>query len=208
MLQSIKMADRRNFRNVVGSTKYYLTFVAALLALFGVWYFVAHAVNKPFTFPFVENVLKELAYALVDTYVWRNIAITFSRVYNGILYAILIGFPLGILMGYSGFAKRLLAPFINAVRQIPITSWIPLAIIWFGLGSGPSIFVITLTAIFTVVLNTIAGVSDIEPEFYHAVRSMGAGTLGVVKDVVLPGCVSGLITGTRIALGSAWMTVV
>jgi len=219
MMQGVKMADRRNFRNMVGSTKYYLTFAAALVVLLGIWYIAAHAYAASaetakqeaahrFVFPFVEDVLKELGYAMLDLHVWRSVGITMGRVYYGVFIAILIGFPLGILMGYSSLAKRLLAPFINAVRQIPITSWIPLAIIWFGLGSGPSIFVIALTAIFTIVLNTVAGVTEIEPEYYHAVRSMGAGIGGVIKDVVVPGCFSGLITGTRIALGTAWMTVV
>lgn len=208
MAQSVKMADRRNMRNMVGGSSYYLTFLAALAVLLAVWYFAAHAVNRPFQFPYLENVFKELAYAMTDLHVWKNIAITFRRVFIGVFYAILIGYPLGVLMGYSRFAMRVTAPFINALRQIPITSWIPLAIIWFGLGDGPSIFVIAFTAVFTIVLNTVAGVNEIAPEYYHAVRSMGAGTLGVIRDVVFPGSMSGLITGVRIALGTAWMTVV
>ena len=208
MVQSVGMSDRRNFRNMVGNSGYYLTFAGAIALLLTIWYFAAHAVESPFVFPYVESVLRELAYAFLDRYVWSNIAITLSRVYNGIFNAILIGFPLGILMGYSKFAMKVMAPLINAVRQVPITSWVPLAIIWFGLGNGPTIFVITLTAVFTIVLNTVAGVRDISPEYYHAVRSMGASTLGVIKDVVFPGCVSGLIAGVRIAIGVAWMTVV
>ena len=208
MAQSVKMVDRRNFRNLVNSSRYYLTFAAALAVLMVIWFFAARMVNRPFQFPYLESVLKELGYAMSDLYVWRNVLITFRRVFTGVFYAILIGFPLGICMGYSKFIMRLLAPFINALRQIPITSWIPLAIIWFGLGDGPSIFVITFTAVFTIVLNTVAGVNEIAPEYYHAVRTMGASTLGVIKDVVLPGCTSGLITGIRVALGMAWMTVV
>jgi NitT/TauT family transport system permease protein len=208
MAESVKMADRRNFRNMVGNSRYYLTFAVAMAILLTIWYFAARAVNHPFQFPYLENVMRELVRAMSDLYVWRNVLITFRRVFTGVFYAILIGFPLGVLMGYSKFMMRLLAPFINAVRQIPITSWIPLAIIWFGLRDGPSIFVITLTAVFTIVLNTVAGVNEIAPEYYHAVRTMGASTLGVIRDVVFPGSLSGLITGARIAMGMAWMTVV
>ena len=208
MIQSTKMADRRNMRNMVATGSYYSMFLLALGVLLTIWYFAAHAVDKPFHFPYLESVLKELGYAFTDLYVWRNVAITFRRVLLGVFYATLIGFPLGILMGYSKIAMRTIAPFIGAIRQIPITSWVPLAIIWFGLGDGPSIYVIALVAVFTILLNTVAGIRDISPEYYHAVRSMGAGTLGVIKDVVFPGCVSGLITGMRIALGMAWMTVV
>ena len=82
-----------------------------------------------------------------------------------------------------------------------------MAIIWFGLGDGPTIFIITFSTVFVVILNVIAGIQDISPDFYNAVRSMGASSRDVVVDVVLPGCTSGLITGVRMALGGAWMTV-
>ena len=208
MVQSVRMSDRRNIRNMVGSNSYYLTFAAALVLLLVLWYFAAHMVNRPFQFPYLESVLSELTYAISDRYVWLNIGITLRRVLIGIFYAVLVGFPLGIVMGYSTLVMRTMAPFINALRQIPITSWIPLAIIWFGLGDGPSIFVIAFTTVFIIVLNTVAGVNEIAPEYYNAVRSMGASTFGVIKDVVFPGCMSGLITGIRIAMGTAWMTVV
>jgi len=113
-----------------------------------------------------------------------------------------------MLMGYSPFVMRTIAPFINSFRQIPTTSWVPLAIVWFGLGDGPTIFVIMFHAIFTIILNTVAGVQSISKDFYNAARSMGAKTLDLVKDVVLPGSLSGLITGIRISLGAAWMSVV
>ena len=208
MVQSVKVQDRRNIRNMVGTSSYYLTFIGALAVLLTIWYFAARAVDQPFTFPYLESVLRELGGAFRDAYVWTNIAITLRRVYTGVFYAVLIGFPVGILMGYSKFMMRTLAPFINAIRQIPITSWVPLAVIWFGLGDGPSIFVIALVAVFTIVLNTVAGIREIDNEYYHAVRSMGANTFGVIKDVVFPGCTAGLITGIRISLGLAWMTVV
>ena len=208
MLQATKAADRRNIRNMAASSSYYLTFLIVLSILLAIWYAAAHMVNRTFQFPYLESVLKELGRALTDLYVWRNVLITIRRVLTGVFYATLIGFPLGMLMGYSKRVMSALAPFIGAVRQIPITTWVPLAIIWFGLGDGPSIFVITFAAVFTIVLNTVAAVKDISPDYYNAVRSMGAGFFGVIKDVVFPGCISGLITGVRIALGMAWMTVV
>ena len=121
--------------------------------------------------------------------------------------AVVIGFPIGMAMGFSPFLMRLLAPYINALRQIPITAWVPMAIIWFGLGDGPTIFIIAFNAVFVVILNVISGVQEISPDFYNAVRSMGATNKDVLVDVVFPGCMSGLITGMRMALSGAWMTV-
>lgn len=207
MLESTKMADNRNFRNMVG-TSYYFSFFIALLILAAIWYFAAHKINKVFMFPYLESVLYELYYACTDLYVIRSLGITMRRVLTGVYYATIIGFPLGMIMGYSPLVMRTIAPFINSLRQIPTTSWVPLAIVWFGLGDGPTIFVIMFHAIFTVILNTVAGVQSISSDFYNAARSMGARTLDLVKDIVLPGSLSGLITGVRIALGSAWMSVV
>lgn len=207
MVQSNAMKDRRLMRKMVGKG-YYSYSLIALLVLGIIWYVAAHAVNKPFVFPYIENVLSELLYAVTDMYVIRNMGITFGRVYKGVLYATAIGFPLGMLMGYSPKFKQTVAPFINAMRQIPTTSWVPLAIVWFGLGDGPTIFVIAFNAVFSIILNTVASIADISPDYYNAARSMGASPVGVVTDVVLPGSMSGLITGIRIALGAAWMSVV
>ena len=183
----------------------------ALLLLVGVclgWFVLAHLYNKPFVFPYFENVVGSIAYALTDLAVLRAIGITIRRVLLGTLYAILAGVPLGMLMGFSPLAMKALAPYVNSLRQIPTTAWVPLAIIWFGLGDGPTLFVLALHGVFVIVLNTAAGVLEINREYYHAVRSMGANTMQVVTDVVLPGSLPGIITGIRLALGMGWMTVV
>ncbi len=179
-----------------------------LAILSGLWYFGAHFYDKTFIFPYFEDVVGEIVYALTDLAVLRAIAITLRRVLLGTLYGVLVGVPLGMAMGFSPFVMKTLAPYVNALRQIPTTAWVPLAIIWFGLGDGPTLFVIALHGVFIVILNTAGGVMDINPEYYHAVRSMGASTADVVKDVVLPGSLPGVITGVRLALGLGWMTVV
>ena len=101
-----------------------------------------------------------------------------------------------------------MAPFINSLRQIPIMAWVPLSIVWFGLGDGPTIFMIAFSGIFTIILNTIAGVQDISKDFYNAARSMGANTLDIIKDIVVPGALPGVITGIRLAIGMGWMSVI
>lgn len=207
MQTSVRLGDRRNFRNLFGSVVYYFAFAGCLAVLLLIWYFAAHKVNYVATFPYIEDVLARLFESLVDPYFWTNFLITFVRVLKGVGIAILIGFPIGMAMGFSSFLMRTLAPYINALRQIPITAWVPMAIIWFGLGDGPTIFIIAFNATFVVILNVIAGVQEISPDYYNAVRSMGATTKDVVTDVVFPGCLSGLITGMRMALSGAWMTV-
>ena len=78
----------------------------------------------------------------------------------------------------------------------------------FGFGDGPTIFLIAFSGVFTIILNTIQGVTDISKDFYNAARSMGAGTLSIIKDVVIPGSLPGVLTGLRLAIGLGWMSVI
>ena len=141
-------------------------------------------------------------------YVLENLGITMRRVITGSVYAFVIGFPLGMIMGYSPRLLQWMSPFINSLRQVPIMAWVPLAIVWFGIGDGPTLFLIAFSGVFTIILNTIAGVQDISKDFYNAARSMGAGTLSIIKDIVIPGSLPGVLTGLRLAIGLGWMSVI
>lgn len=207
MVHASRNADRRNWRKLGGKNQN----IGAIIALFligAIWYFTAHAVNQPFLFPYLEDVLKKVGISLTDLYVLKNLGITMRRVLTGCLYAFLVGFPLGMFMGYSPKVLKAMSPFINSLRQVPIMAWVPLAIVWFGIGDGPTVFLIAFSGIFTIILNTIAGVQDISSDFYNAARSMGANTLGILKDIVLPGSLPGVITGLRLAIGLGWMSVI
>lgn len=148
MIQATKMKDRRNWKKMQGGKFNWLTPVA-LLAICVIWFFAAHIVDKPFIFPYFEEVLGQLWFSVRDLYVLRNIAITMRRVLTGVLYACLFGFPIGLIMGYSPKMMKMLAPFINSLRQVPIMAWVPLSIVWFGLGDGPTIFMIGFSGVFT-----------------------------------------------------------
>lgn len=207
MIHATKNKDRRNWRKM-GGKNYNVGAIISLIIICIVWYFAAHAVNSPFTFPYFEKVVYELYYSVTDMYVIKNMAITMRRVLTGCVYAFLIGFPIGMFMGYSPLGLQIMAPFINSLRQVPIMAWVPLSVVWFGIGDGPTVFLIAFSGIFTIILNTVAGVQDISKDFYNAARSMGASTLGVIKDVVLPGSLPGVMTGIRLCIGMGWMSVI
>lgn len=207
MIHATKTRDRRNWRKM-GGRNYNIGAIVSLIVIAIVWYFAAHIVNSPFTFPFLENVLYDVVYSLTDMYVLTNLGITMRRVLTGSLYAFLIGFPLGMIMGYSPKFLQAMSPFINSLRQVPIMAWVPLSIVWLGIGDGPTIFLIAFSGVFTIILNTVAGVQDISKDFYNAARSMGAGTLSIIKDIVVPGSLPGVLTGIRLAIGLGWMSVI
>lgn len=207
MVHASKMKDRNNWKKLNGKDFNIYTPIA-LIAIGIIWSISAKIVDKPFLFPSLKSVIESLIRALTDLYVLRNIGITMRRVMTGVLYACIFGLPVGMIMGYSKPVLRAMAPFINSLRQVPIMAWVPLSIIWFGLGDGPTIFMIAFSGIFTIILNTIAGVQDINKDFYNAARSMGASTIDIIKDIVLPGSLPGIITGVRLAIGMGWMSVI
>ena len=187
---------------------YYGGLVLSLLCLIAVWFVAAHIVDDSFRFPMIEDILGQIVYALTDVHVWSSLYVTMRRVAVGVFWGAVIGFPLGVAMGFSKIIMYTIAPFINSLRQIPTMCWVPLAVVWFGLGDGPTIFIIAFQATFNILLSTVVAVQDIEPDYYNAVRSMGAKTLGTITDVVFPASMAGLITGMRVSIGSAWGAVV
>lgn len=207
MINATKQKDRRNWRKM-GGKNYNVGAIISLISICIIWYVAAHIVNSPFTFPYFEKVLYEFYYSITDMYVLRNLAITMRRVLTGSVYAFIIGFPIGMIMGYSPKMLQIMSPFINSLRQVPIMAWVPLAIVWFGIGDGPTVFLIAFSGIFTIILNTVAGVQDISKDFYNAARSMGASTFSIIKDIVVPGSLPGVLTGVRLAIGMGWMSVI
>lgn len=207
MAQATNMRDRNNWKKFNGK-EFNIYTPIALIIIAIVWTIAADIVDKPFLFPSLKSIVAAFLKAITDLYVLRNIGITMKRVLTGAFYAFIVGLPIGMVMGYSKSMLKALAPFINSIRQVPIMAWVPLAIIWFGLGDGPTIFMIAFSGIFTIILNTISSIQDIDKDYYNAARSMGASTMDIIKDIVLPGSLPGVITGIRLAIGMGWMSVI
>ena len=207
MINDTGRKDRRYWRKF-SDKNYNIGAIVSLIIIGIVWFFAAHAVIQQFIFHYLEDVLYQIVYCLTDTYVLTNLGITMRRVLTGCTYAFIIGFPIGMFMGYSPRLLKWMAPFINSLRQVPIMAWVPLSIVWFGIGDGPTVFLIAFSGIFTIILNTIQGVQDISKDFYNAARSMGAGTFSLIKDIVIPGSLPGVLTGLRLAIGLGWMSVI
>ncbi len=158
--------------------------------------------------PYPVATLKALAFAFVDAETLINLAITVRRVLIGFVWALGIGIPLGMAMGSSKTIRRLVGPIADSVRQVPIMAWVPLTIVWFGLGDGPTVFLIAMVGLFPVLLSTIAGVDSISKDYYNAARSMGANRSSVIRNVVIPAAMPDVLTGMRLALSAGWMSVI
>jgi len=130
------------------------------------------------------------------------------RVVLGYAAAAVLAIPLGLFMAWSPKLLKMLRPLIEVVRPIPPLAWIPIAILWFGIGIKSAAFIIFLGAFFPILLNTISGVLSIQPILVEAARTLHAKEKDIFLKVLLPGTVPSIFVGMRIGIGIAWMTLV
>jgi NitT/TauT family transport system permease protein len=134
----------------------------------------------------------------------------------GSLYRVVVGFavglalalPLGLVMGASPRIYALFNPMMQVLRPIPPIAYIPLAILWFGLGNPPSVFLIALGAFFPVLMNTIAGVRNVDSIYLRAARNLGVGHWTLFTRVILPAATPYILAGVRIGIGTAFIVVI
>ncbi len=138
----------------------------------------------------------------------HHILYSLYRVALGYIIAALLAIPLGLLMGWSPGLLRMIRPLFELVRPIPPLAWIPIAILWFGIGIKSAAFIIFLGAFFPILLNTISGVLSINPILIEAARTLHAKEKDIFFKVLLPGAVPSIFVGMRIGIGIGWMTLV
>lgn len=182
--------------------------VITIAVVFGVWQLAATHYHSEFMMPSPWKTMVTFTSIVHDPEVLKNLLITLRRVLTGFIYALIIGVPLGFLMGYSKTALQLFDPLIDSLRQVPIMAWVPLTIVWFGLGDGPTIFLIAFAGIFPIIINTVAGVQNISRDYYNAARSMGAGPWSIFSNIIVPASLPDILIGGRVALGLGWMSVI
>jgi NitT/TauT family transport system permease protein len=131
-----------------------------------------------------------------------------KRVLCGVAAATITALPFGIVMGYSPRMRNYLTPFVEMLRPIPPLAWVPIAILWFGIGDQSASFIIFLGAFFPILLNTVGGVLSISRRLIESSIILGATKTDLFRKVLFPGALPSIITGIRISLGIGWMTLV
>ncbi len=138
----------------------------------------------------------------------RDAFASMSRVVLGFLLGAALALPIGLAMGASGRAYAYLNPLLQILRPIPPIAYIPLAIVWFGLGNPPAFFLIALGAFFPVLINTIAGVRQVDDIYIRAAHNLGAGRGTLFLRVILPASAPFILTGVRVGIGTAFIVVI
>jgi NitT/TauT family transport system permease protein len=182
---------------------------AAVIAFLLVWQVVAFRRIVPELFlPGPIDIGNQLMAYIAKGQIWPDMWISGQELIYGFGLSIVIGLPVGILMGWYKHLSQALDPFVTFFYTIPRIALTPLLIIWFGIGINSKIAIVFLGAIFAILINTAAGVRALDPAILKAARSFGASDTQLFRTVVLPGSVPFILTGLRLGLGHAITGVV
>jgi NitT/TauT family transport system permease protein len=145
---------------------------------------------------------------ILDGTLVRHSIASLYRVTAGFYLAIILGIPLGVLIGRVSLAYQLLNPLIQFLRPISPLAWIPLAMLWFGIGDAPAIFLIFLASFFTLVVSTVVAVHSIDQTYFRVAANFNFSSWEIVHKIIVPAIIPSTMTALRISISIAWLVVV
>ena len=178
-----------------------------LAALVAAWW-LAVAATHSVIFPTPWAVLTGTVELLRDGTLWRHIGASLLRVGTGFGLAACVAVPLGLWMGWVRGAYQTLNPIFQILRPISPIAWIPIAILWFGVGDASPIYLIFISSVFPMIVQTVVGVHTIERRYLRAAQNFGVSHRTLFMRVVIPAVMPQILVGMRIGLGVAWLVVV
>jgi ABC-type nitrate/sulfonate/bicarbonate transport system permease component len=183
--------------------------IVGTLAVLAVWEFGARSgAVDPAIFPSPTLAAKSAADKISTAQLLGHIGWSLQRITVGFLMGAAAGITIGIAAGWYSWARFVFVPLIELLRPIPPLAWIPLAIIWFGLGEPSKIFMIFLGAFFPIVTATYRGVMNVDPVLIRAAQTFGLKGVGLLVRIVIPGAAPDLATGIRIGWGLSFGVLV
>jgi NitT/TauT family transport system permease protein len=162
----------------------------------------------PALMPTLGTVARTLADSILDGTMVVHAAATLSRVLFGFGLAVLIGLPLGVMMGRFRPVENFVLPLASALMPIPSLAWVPVFILWFGLGNTVTILIVFYAALFPMLLNTWSGVRSVNPIWLRAAGAMGANERALFWKIIIPGASPFIIAGLRQSFLRSWIAVI
>lgn len=175
--------------------------------LLAAWW-VGVEVTDSVIFPTPWEVVTGTVELIEDGTLWMHIGSSLFRVAAGFLLAVAVAVPLGLWMGWVRGAYITLNPLFQILRPISPIAWIPIAILWFGVGNASPIFLIFISSVFPMIVQTIVGVQTIERRYLRAAENFGVSSYTLFRQVVIPAVLPQILVGMRVGLGVAWLVVV
>lgn len=192
----------RNYRDA-------LLGIGTLTAFFAIWQLVyLGEVFPKYAFPSPIQVATALVEEALGGELWIHIGASLSRQVVGVGLAIGLGIPIGLLLGTSATARAALLPLFRLIYPIPGLAWVPLAILWFGIGFTSTVFTICLAGIWPIMFNTLAGVSTIGNQYNDVARVFLAPRGLYIRRILIPACLPFILAGARLTYGVGWRVII
>jgi len=191
----------------MNSARRALPALTAIALLIAAWW-IAVVASGSVIFPTPWQVVLGAVALIADGTLWAHIGASLFRVIAGFALAVALGVPLGIWMGWVAGAFQTLNPIVQMLRPISPIAWIPIAILWFGVGNASPIYLIFISSVFPLIVQTTVGVHTIERRYLWAAENFAVSRFTLFRRVVIPAALPQVIVGMRIGLGVAWLVVV
>lgn len=186
-----------------------ITSLAVVISIVLAWELTARmGAFPPMILPAASSVWQSIVDGAASGDLFRAIGWSLYRVLCGFAVGTGLAIPLGLMIGWSKRAEELINPIIEILRPIPPLAWIPLSIIWLGVGFKSVLFITTIGSFFPIVVAMIAGVRNVDRRMIEFARTLGADTNQLLFKVIIPAALPQAFVGMRIAIGFSWMVVV
>jgi NitT/TauT family transport system permease protein len=183
--------------------------VAVLIFSLGLWTLISRLHLFPESlFPSPLPVARGFAEEIRSGRLFDDLVASLFRVTTGFFLAVMLGIPCGLLLGRKAVARIALLPTVNFFRNLSPLAWIPFAILWFGIGDLPAIFLIFMASFFPIAVATMAAVANIPAVYFRVARDYGYSNTEILLQVTLPAIAPQVITALRVTAGLAWVVVV
>lgn len=198
---------------MIGSTTkkagYAVEYIALIATILIVWCVMANrgTLNQNIM-PDPSKVIDTVVTLISSGTLWTNLVISVARVMKGYLIAVILGVTLGILTGLSKHLERITVLLIQIIKPIPPIAWIPLVILWFGIGESGKVFLIFLGSFFNILINVYDGIKQADDKYIEVSKAMETPFFKHVFMLIVPAAAPNIFTGLRIGLSSGWMCVV
>lgn len=189
---------------------YYVLPVASIGLFFLVWIILARGESSMIPTPyetlmrFLDICVNPISKAILPVHIWASL----KRVLIAFAFAIVLGVSLGVGLGWSKAFHSFFGPIFEILRPIPPIAWIPLVILWCGIGELPKVVIVFIGSFVPIVLNTYSGIREIDPLLVNAGLVLGANRRQLLFEITIPATVPAILAGIRTALSSGWMCVV
>lgn len=189
--------------------KDWVLYLALLVIILAAWLIAGYVgVLKPYTLPPIQTIIDTAVDYIVKGKLQANIIVSFIRVIKGFLVALVIAIVMGTTVALFPKFDTFTDLVLQIIRPIPPIAWIPLAILWFGIGESSKVFIIFLGSFFAIFTNTVDGIRGIERKYFELASVYEVSRWNLIKQVVIPGALPSIMTGICLGLGHAWVCVV